>query len=110
MDSRKQVYFKDSLLAKYPLMENLFKEMSGSGRAQALLAMGEAFAMTVAPGCTDPEALLYAAETIRRGLKVGASTTKKPKPTPAIDSPTPVDGIENSRCKFRRPYYLRERG
>ena len=74
MDSRKQVYFKDSLLAKYPLMENLFKEMSGSGRVQALLAMGEAFAMTVAPGCTDPEALLYAAETIRRGLKVGTGT------------------------------------
>ncbi len=89
MTDKHQITFKDSLLQQYPRMQNLFKSVPCGNRAQALMAMGEAFAYMVDPNCEDLNALFYLAEAVRRGcLQKGnfsidntAAPTEDPLPT-----------------------------
>lgn len=77
MSDKYQVTFRENRLSDYPMMKKFFETERCGNRAQALLAMGEAFAMTHAPDCQDPNVLFYIAEAIRGGYRLDRSFDRK---------------------------------
>ncbi len=77
MSDKYQVTFRKSSLKEYPMMQKLFETERCGNRAQALLAMGEAFGRVIAPDCRDPQLLLHLAEAARKGYRFDESSVRR---------------------------------
>ena len=65
MDSRKQIYFRDTVLKDYPNTGKFFTDLTGNERARAFLAAMEAFMAMTSSADRSARSVYHLAESLR---------------------------------------------